>query len=378
MDVFDQYSAKEAHKLLEQFVSFIKKGYHKEKIKQVLDLRIGNTALAELYSMARARINAKNKQLPHLFFNLDDLRFCTHQLVAEYRAKQVKGNVVDLCSGVGIQALAFAKQAKHVLAIEVDPRKVSYAKKNAELLNIKNITFLEGNVLAAEIIQQVKEFHPDVVFCDPERLPEEKERAVENIQPDLHALVKKYGFCKNIMIELPPQIKKIPFEGEKEYISISHELNRLTVYLNRENKNSVVLLPTEEKISGLPEKKQFEKAETPLQYLYEIDPAVIKAELDLLKNEKCIFFYEHLITSNEFIKNNFLTAYSVIFFSKSKSEIIEKLKELNAGSVIIKGKVDEKEYWTIRNNFEKELTGNKTFYLFLQEYYCVAEKLLLP
>ena len=135
-----------------------------------------------------------------------------------------------------------------VIAIEVDKRKHEYAKQNAKILGIKNIEFINNDALKLEKIPKA-----DIIFCETEREAEEKERKIENIKPDIKKLLKKYEkTTKDVCIELPPQIKDIPFDCEIEYLSVNHELNRLNLYFGelKKCKLSAVIAETGERLEG--------------------------------------------------------------------------------------------------------------------------------
>ena len=57
---------------------------------------------------------------------------------------------------------------------------------------------------------------------------------------------------KDVCIELPPQIKDIPFDCEIEYLSVNHELNRLNLYFGelKKCKLSAVIAETGERLEG--------------------------------------------------------------------------------------------------------------------------------
>src|SRR3989344_4350413 len=96
------------------------------------------------------------KPLEPLAYNAEDLRWATPEIVADYRAKRLKCQVIaDLGCGIGFQALAFAKTCHKVYAVDVDHKKLNKAKKNAQLLGIKNIIFIHGDALDSKIAKQV-------------------------------------------------------------------------------------------------------------------------------------------------------------------------------------------------------------------------------
>jgi len=76
------------------------------------------------------------------------------ELMAEYAIKTCRGGVtpplhiLDLCTGSGCLALALAKEFPHakVYGIDVSDNALSYAKRNAGLNEIDNVSFIQGNL----------------------------------------------------------------------------------------------------------------------------------------------------------------------------------------------------------------------------------------
>ena len=191
----------------------------------------------------------KHPQAQGLHYREEDLRWATPEIAAKYRAQRLKCAVIaDLGCGIGFQAFAFAKTCKKVYAVDIDKEKIAFAEKNAQELGLKNIEFIHGDALSEKVLKQLKDV--EIVFCDPERLPEERKRTIGTIKPSIPELLKKYSaITEKIAIEFPPQITDIPFDCEKEYLSVDGQLNRLTLYFNGLQKcgRSAVILPEKEK-----------------------------------------------------------------------------------------------------------------------------------
>ena len=318
-----------------------------------------------------------------LKFSIEDLRFSTPYEIAEYRAQRLKCKViVDACSGLGFQSFAFAKSCEKVIAIERDPAKIMKAKENAGILGIKNITFLEGDVLNKEITRKVEALNPEIVFCDPERMESEKERVLDTIKPNIDEFFKIYSeITDKIAIEVPPFIQDIKFDCEKEYLEYN-DRKHLTLYLGslKKSEKNAIILPekilvelngkiTDEEREYILKRGKIEK------YIYELKEIVglaglvpefiqkfLELKLRVLEQNKHTFLTSSKMTENSFFKNRFL----VLEIVENKFERVkEALKRNDAKHVVLRMSLDPREYWDLRKRFEQELSGSRKLHLFV-------------
>ena len=304
----------------------------------------------------------------------EDLRFATPDVVADYRASRLKCKVIaDFGCGIGGQSMAFAKTCKKVYAIDNDVIKIEAAKRNSEVRGLKNIEFINEDFLDEKLRNKIKD--ADIIFCDPPRPAEEKERNMGTVAPIIDKIMEIYPE-KDFAIEIPPQIipEKINYDCEKEYLSLGFALNRLTLYFGKLKKCDVsaVSLPERFRIENSENKKELKFSEC-LSYIYEADNAIIKA--GLLENlifsiKNPLFLYRKnkktILTSDYKIKNPFLRGYGVL--AKCNPEIqsiIEKLKEKNIGKITLRMQISPDEFWDYKNRIEKNLSGEKRAHLFV-------------
>ncbi|KAI3465346.1 hypothetical protein Pfo_022009 [Paulownia fortunei] len=71
----------------------------------------------------------------------------TPEPIAKYHAVRCgNGAIVDFFTGVGGNAIQFAQWSKHVIAIDIDPNKIDYARHNAAIYGVDdNIDFIKGD-----------------------------------------------------------------------------------------------------------------------------------------------------------------------------------------------------------------------------------------
>jgi len=358
-------------KLLSEIETLIRNGYSDAQILEKLNLPDD-----EFIEISKARIKAKEKFQDgnKLFLTRDDLRFATPDIVAEYRASRLKCNAIaDFGCGIGGQSMAFAKFCKKVYAIDNDGKKIEYAKRNADVRELKNIEFINSDFLDEKLKNKIKD--SSIIFCDPSRATEEKERNIDSISPIVDKILKIYPE-KDFAIEIPPQIKpeKIDYDCEKEYLSLDFALNRLTLYFGKLKKCDVsaVSLPERFRIENNKNEKELISSDI-LSYIYEVDSAIIKA--GLLENlafsiKNPLFLYQKnkktILTSDYKIRNPFLRGYGVL--AKCNPEIqsiIEKLKENNIGKITLRMQINPEKFWDYKNRIEKNLSGDKRAQLFV-------------
>lgn len=88
----------------------------------------------------------------------------TPELIAKHHAIRCgDGVIVDCFTGVGGNAIRFARRSRHVIAIDIDPKKIEYAKHNAAIYGVADrIDFIIGDsfILAPNL-------KADTVFLSP-------------------------------------------------------------------------------------------------------------------------------------------------------------------------------------------------------------------
>ena len=101
-------------------------------------------------------------------------------LLQEQVKKYAKGIVLDIGTGIGIQALTAAKnkKVKKITAIDINKKAIDYCKKNIKFLNLeksktfqinKKITFLQSN-----LFNKINKSFDTIIF-NPPYLPQESE-----------------------------------------------------------------------------------------------------------------------------------------------------------------------------------------------------------
>lgn len=380
---------KKIDKEVNKAVRLIRRGYKRDYIIEKLNCVYFDRE--KIFEIAKCRIKARKKFgefAEKLFFDEEGLRYATPPLIADYRARRIKGDIVaDICCGVGMQLIYFSRYVERAIGVEIDSFRAELAILNAMAMNAK-IEIIKGDALSKKIFDEID---ADCIFCDPSRKEKEEKRKFETLLPNPLKVYNLYSSkTDRIAFELPPQISRdeIKIEGEKEYTSLNFSLNRLVLYTGElaQCDTSAVSLPSEERVTDLDEKIKLKKMDKALEYIYEVDGTIIKA--GLLENLAGKIGFDgyviqigkrrSLLTSSDEYKSAFLRKYEIVAecnFDYHKLNHI--LKKLEAGKATLRISVEPEKYWKIRKKIEEGLEGERHFYIFkVKNKALVAEQII--
>ena len=116
----------------------------------------------------------KEKLGEYSFLISKDAFFQTNTLVAEKLYDEVirlanfnkNDQVLDLYCGTGTISIYISKFVKKVIGVEIVKSAIEAANKNKELNNIKNVSFICGDV--KDVLAKEK-FDPNIIIVDPPR-----------------------------------------------------------------------------------------------------------------------------------------------------------------------------------------------------------------
>ena len=359
----------------------IRRGYKKRRIVEVME-DIGCNPL-ESYEIANCRIKIKDKfSKKNLYFDTYGLRYSTPEIIGRYRANRIRGyRIADVSCGVGMQAIFYSFTNEKILCVDIDARRIEYARKNAQVYGRNNIQFVVGDSFSEHIYNMAKEY--DIIFSDPARKEKERERRLENLMPSPLKIIEKYG-NRDYIFDLPPQITqdKIPSGWEKEYISLNGKIKRLTAYTGTlyEVDRRAVSLPTGAMLKS-DSQEEFTKKMEFSNYIYIVDESVYYARLlgELERKYPSLWYVvtgkrRTLATSINLIRSPFLRPFKILFFSDDFNEIIFFLKREGYGKITLRLNVSPERYWKIRKKIEEKLNGQKKASLFkIDDNYLVGE-----
>lgn len=291
----------------------------------------------------RKRAISKFSKGAEMWFSRQGFEQSTSEIVALHKAKRFDGEVLDLCSGIGGDAIALSS-ANQVTSIDCNPVTLLRAEWNTEIYG--NSSRWQGEAASIQSIGEER-FLNRLLHIDPDQRTGSKGRSlrVEDLSPGIEFLQAIPNRCLGGAIKLSPASN---FGGkflnaEIELISVGGECKEATVWfgsLAGEHEWRATVLPAGETISGDPLSSFAEVV--PIQsYIYDPDPAVVRSGLLDVVAEKLnlnrLDDAEEYLTSDELVQSPFVSAFRVIdILAGSEKPVRKYFKERNFGQVEIK------------------------------------------
>ncbi len=309
-------------------------------------------------------------------YDQEGFRQSTPIEIAEYKAKRLSNDsIADLGSGIGVQSILFSKYFERVIAVERERERYRIAEKNFNKLGIKNIHLYHGDVFNNAFFDKISSC--DIIFSDPSRPIRGIEWDLDMLSPSPEKIRKHFKNNENFSFDVPVQVsrEKLNEEYELEYISLYGEIKRLSLYSGKIKKftRSALILPEEIRLVYNGQiSREINVMDKPLHYIYEMDPAIVYADLipEFLNMYRDMYIFldekkRKLTTSENFYREGAIkNIYVVNFTAKNFKEIKERLKENDARKVFLRYNIDPAEYYRVKGELEKNLKGENDFYLF--------------
>jgi precorrin-6B methylase 2 len=329
----------------------------------------------EPFKLAREKFKLAKKMM----FDKESIEIATPEIIANYRAKRLTCDcIIDMCCGIGGDTIALTETCKDVIAIDINNQMIDFAKHNCKIHGKNNVSFIQGNVLEIDL----KKFNANYAFSDPtRRINGKRVKELSETIPPIDQIIKKIMNYKGFCIEVSQQLKheEIPYDCEREYLSYNGECSCLSLYFGNLKKceRSAVILPLEVRIESKYNQKK--PIITDLKkYFYEIDPAIIKADLiSELSAEFNLTSYENFLTSDEKIISPYMKNSFELLDVVKKEEIISTLKSLNANKVVLRGKLDPHEQPILKRKIDSCLSGKEKLHVFFNKKIIIAQCLNL-
>lgn len=298
----------------------------------------------------RQRARAKFPQADRLYFTREALEQASAAPVAAHRATRLapSGLVADLGCGLGGDALALAAAGAQVLAVDRDPVRLALCRANAAALGFSaQITTLERDLLTT-----APPF-ADALFCDPGRRAGGRRRFDPSAyEPPLAHLLSWRSTTPALAAKLAPGIDRdaLPPDAEIEFVSLDGDLKEAALWcgplaqvarratlLRSAADGSVTLASLASNTADSP----LAPLEPPGAYLYEPDPAVIRAglvtDLALQLGAAQLDAQIAYVSSATHQLTPFARAWRIVtWLPFSLKRLKAQLRDLDAGTVTVK------------------------------------------
>ncbi len=302
-------------------------------------------------ALLRRRAAAKFPAAGRMFFTREALEQASAAPVAAHRAARLApcGQVADLCCGAGGDALALAEAGGRVIAVDRDELRLALAAANAAALGLaERISFVQRDLLA--------EAPPsaEAIFCDPGRRAGGRRRFhVDEYEPPLGHILAWRTHTPALAVKLSPgvDVAELPSDGvEREFVSLDGELKEAALWCGplAQVARRATLLRTAQgeqvkryEITSLGLSPQPSALSPPSSFLYEPDPAVIRAGLvtDLAAQIGAAQLDPQIayLTSADLVATPFSRVWPVISWQPfGLKRLRASLRELGAGPVTVK------------------------------------------
>ncbi len=242
-----------------------------------------SAALAQSRLRARAEAKFGPADAHALYFTADGLEQATRTPVAGHRARRMRSlgvrSAVDLCCGIGADALALAREGIRVLAVDRSPLTCAVARANAAALGLADLV----EVRCADVTE-VDTGGWDALFADPaRRTGRSRVFDPEGYSPPLSWAVRTARTAPLAALKVAPGIphEAVPAETEAEWVSCGGDVKEAVLWFGGGCTGTggvrATLLPAGETLAGegLPDPEVGPVG----RYLYEPDGAVVRAHL---------------------------------------------------------------------------------------------------
>lgn len=297
------------------------------------------SAAVELLELRR-RAKVKFTRADQMFFTPEGLEQSTGEAIARYRAARFPfaTPILDVCCGIGGDALALAARAP-VLAVDADPAAACTLINTRQLAPIAPVRVVCADSTHLDL-QRLRAAGIGAAFFDPSRRTGGRDgsrrrvRASEDYSPPLSWLETLCAHFPAVAVKVSPAIEDAElhrYGGAVEFLSDRGECKEAVLWLGELSATlplgpgwhtppnlacATVLRPGELPATLAPFTREPAPISTPQSWLYEPDPAVIRAHLvavlahfiEAAQLDPIIAY----LTSDEAIETPFATGYRVL------------------------------------------------------------------
>ena len=233
-------------------------------------------------AILRQKGRTKFSRSDEMYFDRPSLEMSSAELVSRHRARRFASfdTVADLGCGIGGDSLGLIASGKVVYGVEREARRLAMATENMRLYGTED----QFRPIHADL-NQLEPFPVSALFFDPARRDAQGKRffSLSQYQPPLTMLDAWKPFTPHWGIKISPgfDYAELPRDAHLELISVEGELREAVLWhgaLRDSAESTATLLPSGATLNNHALVENHEIT-PPQQYLYEPDPAIIRAQL---------------------------------------------------------------------------------------------------
>ena len=265
-----------------------------------------------------------------LYFTRPALEQASNYGISSYRAMRYHDfdRIIDLGCSIGGDTIALAVVAP-TYGVDLDPLRLAMAQVNLTALDLaERTTFIQGDLASAFFFSLPAS---SALFFDPSRRTMERRiYSVNEYQPPLNVIESWLKICPALGVKISPGVRLEEirlYDAEVEFISLRGELKEAVLWFGplKTTQRRATLLSGSSELdiktsytmtasTGRSKEQSFPLSE-PLDYLYEPDPAILRAglvrelgeQLDAAQLDPDIAY----LTSHKLIKTPFARAWRI-------------------------------------------------------------------
>ncbi len=254
---------------------------HYQKLSRVYPSQLAQAALET--AILRIKARSKFPKAENMYFTREALEQASPFQVSAYRVERFRPfeHLVDLGCSIGGDTINLADIAP-TLGIDSDPLRLAIAQANARAIGITD----EVAFVRTELPSSLPLRGPDrlgVYFHPGRRTEGQRVFSVHDYSPPLSIIENWLDFVPALAVKVSPGVNKTElasYDAELEFISLGGELKEGVLWFGplKTTQMRATVLPGEKSILDDEFQTPLPISE-PLAYLYEPDPAVIRAGL---------------------------------------------------------------------------------------------------
>ena len=320
----------------------LEKGTELQRITRLRKLFPADLVMAAMEQVElRKRALTKFSHAPSMWFTPAGLEQSSGEIAAMWRASRfpMGSTVADLCCGIGGDAMALAERGP-VLAMDIDPAAAWCARRNLNRMSHSTVTLIADATRAIQINRYLS--------IDPSRRNgTRRAKSGEDYTPKLLDCINLAKSSIGASIKISPAANDEEIEassGRVEFVSVKGECREAVLWFGAVGPTSLrsasllshgITVEVEDDVEPL-------QLSSPLEFLLEPDPALIRAHLltetaQRLGGAYLLDSQIAYLTVSAAVQSPMVTCYPVLdSFKYSESRLEAGLKRLGKYASVIK------------------------------------------